>query len=397
MGQYHKPVSIEAEEGLEPHQLGCGLKTGEQLYTTPGTPQAMLALVTERGGNMPADCGGSPFVGRWAATRVLVQGDYADDGDIPGWSGPRLSELYGAVGLDREADKPTLADYIERNAGMALSESSAMSLSFGRIPSDMARPGTKRHTQLVRAQFEQALARWEEFNREHPDHPSYADIGDMAAAFLEGACSVRYFGDGWRSKIRVKAKAQKIAVGDWAPPIASYIPAEGYTSQDWDYLNGCGISERDWSRAPASGEWHGLLDSEVDQGQERVVVNLDTMEYLDPVTFGEVPTLGGMVRGEFGGVATALFAALVHPQRRGGGDIPAILEEMRECQKNKSGGKLRLLEAADGYVGRWRGGHILGTSAYGGKSEFPSTSEVRAKGRDVSKHAIAYLTAIKEW
>ena len=30
MGQYHHPVCIDAEEGLSPHALGCGLKEGEQ-------------------------------------------------------------------------------------------------------------------------------------------------------------------------------------------------------------------------------------------------------------------------------------------------------------------------------------------------------------------------------
>ena len=78
MGQYHHPVCIEAEEGLSPHSLGCGLKEGEQGFTRPGTPNAMVALVCARGGNMPADCSQSPLVGRWAGRRVLVQGDYAD-------------------------------------------------------------------------------------------------------------------------------------------------------------------------------------------------------------------------------------------------------------------------------------------------------------------------------
>jgi len=29
--------------------------------------------------------------------RVLIQGDYAEDDDIPGWKGPRLSKLYRAM------------------------------------------------------------------------------------------------------------------------------------------------------------------------------------------------------------------------------------------------------------------------------------------------------------
>jgi hypothetical protein len=45
-------------------------------------------------GNMPADCSQSPLIGRWAGKRVLVQGDYAENDDIPGWQGPPLSRLY---------------------------------------------------------------------------------------------------------------------------------------------------------------------------------------------------------------------------------------------------------------------------------------------------------------
>lgn len=32
------------------------------------------------------------------------------------------------------------------------------------------------------------------------------------------------------------------------------------------------------------------------EGQSRVIVNLDTLEYLDPVRFAQVPTLAGMLQ-----------------------------------------------------------------------------------------------------
>ena len=97
MGQYHHPVCIEAEEGLDPHGMDCGLKEGEQGFSRPSTVNAMVALVCARGGNMPADCSQSPLIGRWAGKRVLVQGDYAEDDDIPAWNGPPLSKLYSAM------------------------------------------------------------------------------------------------------------------------------------------------------------------------------------------------------------------------------------------------------------------------------------------------------------
>ena len=135
MGQYHHPVCIEAEEGLNPYTFGLGAKEGEQGFSRPGTPNAMVALICARGGNMPADCSQSPFVGRWAGKRVLVQGDYAEDGDIPGWNGPRLSKLYHAM-----------------------------------TPAEERKP-----------------------QKDWRNVPLFADISREARDFLEGVCNVRYF------------------------------------------------------------------------------------------------------------------------------------------------------------------------------------------------------------
>ena len=66
MGQYHHPVCIEAEEGLDPAGMDSGLKEGEQGFNRPSTPAAIVALICARGGNMPADCSQSPLIGRWA-------------------------------------------------------------------------------------------------------------------------------------------------------------------------------------------------------------------------------------------------------------------------------------------------------------------------------------------
>jgi hypothetical protein len=68
MGQYHHPVCIEAEEGLDPAGMDSGLKEGEQGFNRPSTPNALVALVCARGGNMPADCSQSPLIGRWPAS-----------------------------------------------------------------------------------------------------------------------------------------------------------------------------------------------------------------------------------------------------------------------------------------------------------------------------------------
>jgi hypothetical protein len=84
MAQYHRPVCIEAEERLNAYDFDCGAKEGEIGFNRPNPVDALVALVCARRRNMPADCSRSPQIGRWAGKRVLVQGDYAEDGDIVG-------------------------------------------------------------------------------------------------------------------------------------------------------------------------------------------------------------------------------------------------------------------------------------------------------------------------
>jgi hypothetical protein len=193
MGQYHHPVCIEAEEGLSPHTLGCGLKEGEQGFTRPGTPNAIVALVCARGGNMPADCSQSPLIGRWAGKRVLVQGDYAEDGDIANWDGPPLSALYRAM---RRLDD--------------------------REP-------------------------WDGMPKGYWDVSVFADISAEACAFLEAACNVRYFEqkhqienqkgkivDTYASTHFVKVKPTGKHFGGCG--VAEYVIDDSYTVDDLAWL-----------------------------------------------------------------------------------------------------------------------------------------------------------------
>jgi len=47
-GTIHHPVCIEAEEGLSPPGMDSGLKEGEQGFSRPSTPRAIIALVCAR-------------------------------------------------------------------------------------------------------------------------------------------------------------------------------------------------------------------------------------------------------------------------------------------------------------------------------------------------------------
>jgi hypothetical protein len=157
-------------------------------------------------------------------------------------------------------------------------------------------------------------------------------------------------------------------------------------------------------RPPRSGDWHGLMPHEIPEGQERVIVNLDTLEYISPVKFGQVPTLAGMAtlapkdrdlpilkkaHKEWGSqivdIAGGLFVMLCHPQRRGGGDIPANAEEMvGAVGAHDSRAKYaRLFKGVEDVKGRWRGGRILGTSEIR-YEDWPTTEEVIERGTDIS-------------
>jgi hypothetical protein len=375
MGQYHHPVCIEAKEGLSPQGMGQGLKEGEQGFSRPSTPNAIIALVCARGGNMPADCSQSPLVGRWAGKRVLVQGDYAEDKDILGWKGPRLSKLYSAM-----------------------------------TPVEDRRP-----------------------KKDWRNVPVFTDITSNACAFLEGACNVRYFEqeqickdgdpwsmtygqvlDRWTSTHSVAVKPVARHFGGCG--VAEYVIADFYDTRDLEYLKRCGMKPEDVQRPPRSGDWHGFLPEEIPDGQHRVIVNLDTLEYIDPVKFGQVPTLAGMAtlaprdrdlpilkkanqdHLQIVDVAGGLFVMLCHFQRRGGGDIPASGESLVGAvgERDSRAKAAKLFKGVEDVKGRWRGSRVLGTSEIR-NMDWPTTEEVLERGTDVSDKVIRYLVAISHF
>jgi hypothetical protein len=347
MGQYHIPVCPDLAQAFMPHDVGCGLKSAEQLFTRPGTCAALVALVSARGGNMPADMSQSPLIGRWAGQRVLIQGDYAEDGDIPGWGGPPLSKLYAAF----------------------------------RDPED-EKPGT--------------------------GQPIFADLSGEVTAFLEGACSVRFFKASWGSSYSVAVKPVAREFG--GSGVAEYVIDTSYTADDLAFFKRVGMLPIDVQRSPRSGDWHGIRPNEVAEGQRRVIVNLDTREYLDPEKFGQVPTLAGMLafrgpppwpkafeKADPGGIAAidiagALFTLLTHPERRGGGDIPNTREEAL------ARGSKSVWRGGNSIQGRWRGCCVLGTSEIAnGDPDWPTTDEVLSRGADISAIAIKHLVAVSHF
>jgi hypothetical protein len=144
-----------------------------------------------------------------------------------------------------------------------------------------------------------------------------------------------------------------------------------------------------------------------------VIVNLDTLEYINPVKFGQAPTLAGMVTFapkdrdlpilknakqdllQIVDIAGGLFVMLCHPERRGGGDIPANAAEMGGIDKERARAA-RLFNGVEDVKGRWRGGRILGSSEIRSE-DWPTTEEVIENGTDISDKVLRYLVAVSHF
>jgi hypothetical protein len=254
--------------------------------------------------------------------------------------------------------------------------------------------------------------------------PVFTDITREACAFLEAACNVRYFEqeqictdaagkiiDRWASIHSVQERPLARQYGNSG--FAEYVIDPVYDENDLAYLKRCGMKPQDVQRPPRSGDWHGLLPEEIPEGQRRVIVNLDTLEYIDPVKFGQIPTLAGMVtlapkhrdlpvlkkanqdNLQIIDVAGGLFAMLCHPKRRGGGDIPANAAEMGGIDKERARAA-KLFKGVEDVKGRWRGGRVLGTSEIR-YADWPTTEEVLERGTDISDKVVRYLVAISHY
>src|SRR6202022_2731944 len=146
------------------------------------------------------------------------------------------------------------------------------------------------------------------------------------------------------------------------------------------------------------------------EGQHRVIVNLDTLEYIDPVKFGQVPTLAGMVTSapkdrdlpilkkanqdhlQIVDVAGGLFVMVCHPERRGGGDIPANGNSLIAAvgERDSRAKAAKLFKGVEEVKGRWRGSRTPGTSEIR-HEEWPTTEEGLEKGTDITDKVFRYL------
>lgn len=86
MGQYRILANWDKKEWVDPHKIGLGLKQAEQIgafHASMGDiPYLLVSISNGRGGGDVPTEGLEDILGRWAGDRVLVVGDYSEEGDV---------------------------------------------------------------------------------------------------------------------------------------------------------------------------------------------------------------------------------------------------------------------------------------------------------------------------
>lgn len=104
MGQYHSLYNLDKQEVLNPWAIGLGAKQREHTGHEASLSDMMYILTTcspmRGGGDFYAEVM-KEFIGRWVGDRVVVIGDYAEQGDIPNFDMSTLSDFTDIAGQAR--------------------------------------------------------------------------------------------------------------------------------------------------------------------------------------------------------------------------------------------------------------------------------------------------------
>jgi len=85
MGQYYLVVNLDKKEYIYPHKFGDGLKLLEFGTSNCGTMTGLAILLADGNGRGGGDLQSDHIIiGSWAGDRIVVSGDYADEGKFTG-------------------------------------------------------------------------------------------------------------------------------------------------------------------------------------------------------------------------------------------------------------------------------------------------------------------------
>lgn len=84
MGQYYRIVNLDKKEWLNPHRFGDGAKLLEFGDSATGTMLGLAVLLADGngrgGGDLDERNDDAGLIGSWAGDRIVIAGDYADEG-----------------------------------------------------------------------------------------------------------------------------------------------------------------------------------------------------------------------------------------------------------------------------------------------------------------------------
>lgn len=81
MGQYYVAVNITKKQYIQPHACGDGAKLMELGCSAMGTMSCLAILLADGNGRGGGDLRSeNPLIGSWAGDKIVLAGDYADEG-----------------------------------------------------------------------------------------------------------------------------------------------------------------------------------------------------------------------------------------------------------------------------------------------------------------------------
>ncbi len=81
MGQYYMTVNLDKKQCLDPHKFGDGAKLMEFALSDVGMMAGLGILLADGNGRGGGDLRSeNPIIGSWAGDRIVIAGDYADQG-----------------------------------------------------------------------------------------------------------------------------------------------------------------------------------------------------------------------------------------------------------------------------------------------------------------------------
>ena len=104
MGQYHSIYNLDKQEVIHPHDIGLGAKQREHTGHEASLSDMLYVLLScspmRGGGDFWAEVM-KDFIGRWVGDRVVVVGDYSEQGDIPNYDMSQLKDFKDIDGMAR--------------------------------------------------------------------------------------------------------------------------------------------------------------------------------------------------------------------------------------------------------------------------------------------------------